>query len=237
MRATLRRWGRGFAALAALIALSACTIGREPAYDAAIAGEVTGLTAETLILFQDFLPAPTGEHADRAGRYRALAARAETIRLMAEARGSAVPPSGLARRISALAVRIGGDELPLAGRAERVGKRLGEYHEATPAYMADYLRNLGALEAHDRAVAGDQGATIAAHLAALAEHRDQTADYLDAFGLWQRGAGPQPAQPAPPPAPPRLGHDSDFIALRLTVLEDILRDTLIYERDILNRGR
>ncbi|MDH3669072.1 MAG: hypothetical protein OEN23_19325 [Paracoccaceae bacterium] len=237
MRATLRRWGRGFAALAALIALSACTIGREPAYDAAIAGEVTGLTAETLALFQDFRPTPTGEHAERAERYRALAARAETIRLMAEARSSAVPPSGLARRFAALAVRIAGDGLPLPERTREISERLNEYNEATPAYMADYLRNLGALEAHDRAATGDQGGKIAAHQAALAAHRDQTAAYLDAFRLWQRGAGPQPAQPAPPPAAPRLGHDPDCIALRLTALEDILRDTLVYERDILNRAR
>ncbi len=217
--------------------LAACTIGREPAYDAAIAGEVTGLTAETLTLFQDFLPAPKGEHADRAGQYRALATRAETIRLMAEARGSAVPATGLVKRLADLAVRIGGEDLPLDGRAERVAERLREYAEATPAYMADYLRNLGALEAHDRAATGDQSAKIAAHQAALAAHQAAAADYLEAFRLWQQGAGPRPTQPAAPPKPPRLGLDPDFIALRLTALEDILRDTLVYERDILNRAR
>ena len=46
MRATIERWGRGLVALVALIALSACTIGREPAYDAVLAGEVTSLTAD-----------------------------------------------------------------------------------------------------------------------------------------------------------------------------------------------
>lgn len=237
MRTTLARWGRGFAALAALFALAACTVGREPAYDAAIAGEVTGLTAETLTLFQDFLPEPSGAHADRAVQYSALAARAGTIRLMAEARGSAVPARGAARRIADLAARVAGDGLPLDGRAVQVTERLGAYRDATQAFMADYLRNLGALEAHDRAATGDQQASIAAYQAALAAHQAAAAAYLDAFRLWQQGAGPQPAHPAPPPEPPRLGIDADFVALRLTALEDILRDTLVYERDILNRAR
>ncbi len=52
MRATIERWGRGLVALAALTALAACTLGREPAYDAAVAGEVTELTAGTLRLFR-----------------------------------------------------------------------------------------------------------------------------------------------------------------------------------------
>ncbi len=52
MRASIERWGRGLVALAALTALAACTLGREPAYDAAVAGEVTKLTAGTLRLFR-----------------------------------------------------------------------------------------------------------------------------------------------------------------------------------------
>ena len=237
MRATLSRWGRGLAALAALIALTACTIGREPAYDAAIANEVTGLTAETLRLFQDFVPQPEGEHADRAERYRALAARAETVRLMAEARGSAVPAGGLMRRATALAARIAPSANLLPDQAERVAERLGEYDDATAGYMADFLRNLAGLEAHDVAATGDQASKLAAHEAALAEHRAATEAYLDAFRLWQAGAGPQPEQPPAPPAAPRLGLDPDLIGLRLIALEDILRDTLVYERDILNRAR
>ncbi len=51
MRATIERWGRGLVAIAALTALAACTLGREPAYDAALAGEVTELTSGTLLLF------------------------------------------------------------------------------------------------------------------------------------------------------------------------------------------
>ena len=78
MCATIERWGRG---LVALIALSACTLGREPAYDAVLAGEVTSLTAETLRLFQDFAPGVTDTHADREPQYRALAARAKPFGL------------------------------------------------------------------------------------------------------------------------------------------------------------
>ncbi len=54
MRATIERWGRG---LVALTALAACTLGREPAYDAAVAGEVTELTAGTLRLFRMLIAA------------------------------------------------------------------------------------------------------------------------------------------------------------------------------------
>ena len=68
MRAAIERWGRGLVALAALAALAACTIGREPAYDAALAGEITELTAGMLRLFQEFAPGASGAHADRERR-------------------------------------------------------------------------------------------------------------------------------------------------------------------------
>jgi hypothetical protein len=245
MRAIIGRWGRGLVALAALTALTACTLGREPAYDAAVAGEVTGLTADTLRLFQDFSPgasegasggvsgAGPRVHADREPQYRALAARAETVRLMSQARGSAIATSGLLLR----AARLGAG-LSLAQEISPDGaERLAEYEDATPAYMADYLRNLALLEAHDRAATGDRSAKVAAHAAALAAHQGATEAYLDAFRLWQSGAGPQPIPPAPPPPAPVFGLDPIQVSLRMTALEDILRDVLVYERDILNRDR
>ena len=103
--------------------------------------------------------------------------------------------------------------------------------------MADYLRNLTLLEAHDRAATGNQSAKRAAHAAALADHQGAMEAYLDAFGLWQAGAGPQPSPSAPRQQAPVLGLNPIQIALRITALEDILCDALIYERDILNRNR
>ena len=232
MRATIARWGRGLVALLALMALGACTIGREPAYDAALADEVTALTAESLRLFQDLAPASAATHADRAPRYRDLAARAETIRLMAEARGSAVQPGGLVTRLARLGAGAALAEEVSADAAER----LAEYRDATAAYMADYLRNLRLLEERDLA-AGNRAERLAAYDAALAEHRGAVEAYLDAFRLWQAGQGPKPQQPPAAPEPPAPGLDPAQVTLRLTALEDILRDTLIYERDILNRDR
>ena len=241
MRATIERWGRGLVALVALIALSACTLGREPAYDAVLAGEVTGLTAETLRLFQDLTPGATGAqtetqtgtHADREPRYRALAARAETVRLMAQARGSAAPASGLIQRVTQLGAGLSLAQEISPGGAER----LAEYQDATPAYMVDYLRNLAALETHDHAATGGQSEKYAAYEAALASHQSAMEAYLEAFALWQAGAGAQPSPPAAAPQAPITGLNPTLISLRITALEDILRDALIYERDILNRNR
>jgi len=233
MRATTQRCGRGLAALLALAALTACTLGREPAYDAALAGEVTALTADTLRLFQDLTPAAAKTHADREPRYRDLIGRAETVRLMAQARGSAVAPGGLATHLTELAARLP----QVADIAPKAAERLAEYADATPAYMEDYLRNLTALEAHDRAATGDGAERVAAYEAALAAYEAAMQSYLDAFRQWQAGKGPRPEQPAPAPQAPELGLDPIQVALRRTALEDILRDSLIYERDILNRNR
>lgn len=233
MRNTVRRWGRGLAALIVLAALTACSLGREPAYDAALAGEVTALTAGTLRLFQDLTPGAAKTHADREPRYRDLSGRAETVRLMAQARGSAAAPGGLALHLAALGAR-----LPQAADiAPQAAERLADYAEATPAYMEDYLRNLAALEDHDRAATGDAAGRIAAYQTALAAHETAMQAYLDAFRQWQAGSGPRPDQPAPPPRAPVLGLNPIQVALRRTALEDILRDALVYERDILNRNR
>jgi hypothetical protein len=152
---------------------------------------------------------------------------------MAQARGSAAPASGLALRAARLGVSLARvDEI-----SPETAERLTEYRDATPAYMTDFLRNLALLEAHDRAATGDLAPRFAAYDAALSAHKAATEAYLDAFRRWQAGDGPQPAQPAPLPFAPTGGLDPVQIALRITALEDILRDALIYERDILNRNR
>ena len=232
MRATIERWGRCLVAFAALTALAACAIGREPAYDAALAGEVTELTAETLRLFQDLAPGTEATYDDREPQYRALGARAETVRLMAQARGSAVQPGGLIMHVARLGAGTALAEEVSPGAAER----LAEYRDATAAYMEDYLRNLRLLEEQDRAF-GNQAERLAAYEAALAGHRDAVASYLEAFKLWQAGQGPRPEQPPAAPKAPARGLAPAQVSLRITALEDILRDTLIYERDILNRNR
>lgn len=232
MRATIERWGRSLLALAALTALAACATGREPAYDAALAGEVTELTAGTLRLFEDLTPGTTVTYEDREPRYRSLGARAETVRLMAQARGSAVQPGGLVMQLARLSAGTALAEEVSPQAAER----LAEYRDATAAYMMDYLRNLRLLEERDRA-SGNVAARHAAYEAALAEHGDAVAGYLEAFQRWQAGQGPQPEQPPAAPQPPETGLDPGQVSLRLTALEDILRDTLVYERDILNRNR
>lgn len=233
MRATIERWGRGLVALAALTALAACTIGREPAYDARLADEVTQLTAETLRLFQELTPGNAATYEDRAPRYRDLGAQAETVRLMAQARGSAVQPAGLMMRVA----RLGAGAALAEEISAEATEKLAEYRDATPAYMVDYLRNLRRLEEHDRGASGDRAGRLAAYEAALDAHGERVAGYLEAFRRWQAGEGAQPDAAPAAPEPPRLGLDPTQIERRLTVLADILRDTLIYERDILNRNR
>ncbi len=233
MQHAFRRWGSGLAALLLLGLASACGQGREPAYDAALAGELTRLTAVTQSLFQDLAAQPPGAFESREPRYRDLAAQADTIRLMAEARGSAVlPPQGL----PGLLARSGA-ALPQLAEGLPGTERLAEYDDATPAYMADYLRNLRKLEAEDRSATGDAVARVAAYEAALERHRQTVAAYLAAFRVWQDGAGPRPAEPGSAPRAPATALDPIQVALRRAAIEDILRDALIYERDILNRNR
>ncbi|HUF88191.1 MAG TPA: hypothetical protein VMM59_12475 [Thermohalobaculum sp.] len=233
MRATIERWCRGLVALAALTALAACAIGREPAYDAGLADEVTRLTAGTLRLFQELAPGSGATYEAREPRYRDLGAQAETVRLMAQARGSAIQPTGPIMRAARLSAGAALAEEISAEAAER----LAEYRDATAAYMADYLRNLQRLREHDRGASGNQAGRMADYEAALEVHGARIAGYLEAFRLWQAGEGPQPEAPTAAPEPPRLGLDPTQVERRLIALEDILRDTLVYERDILNRNR
>lgn len=214
MPAPSRRLARGFAMAAALLAaLAACTLPREPRFDAAVTAAVQDLAADTNLLFEEIALADGRvPFADRAPRYRALAASAETVRMLAEARGSA----------------IGG--APLAGLD-------AAYRDATQAYMSDYLRNLRMLEDADRAATAALSERAARHEAGLALHRAEVEAYLDALGLWEAGYGPRPEAPGPAPEPLATALTPRQVAIRRVAIGDILRDALIYERDILNRDR
>lgn len=135
--------GRLLAALM-LASLAACAVTREPAYDAAIAGAVTDLSVESRDLFAGLSALPPEPFAARAPLYRRLSARAEAIAALAGAR-PAPPPAPIAEAGNALLSRL------LARRGITPEDMGAEYAEATPAFMADYLRNLSRLEAADRA--------------------------------------------------------------------------------------
>ena len=142
-------------------------------------------------------------------------------------------PVGLSRRLA----RFGAGIALAEEISPEAARRLDEYDDATAAFMADYLRNLRQLEAEDRAASGGRSERVRAYEEALAAHRREVQDYLDAFTRWQVGKGPRPEEPGPAPQAPRFGLDPARLGLRITAIEDILRDALVYERDILNRDR
>lgn len=135
------------AAAAALVALlAACTALREPAYDPAIAAAVTELAVESQELFATLAADPPAPFTLRAPLYARLSARAHSIATLAETRpgGGAVPLSATgAGALAGLLLRPG---RPPPDRTEE-----GPYRDATPAFMADFLRILARLEAADRA--------------------------------------------------------------------------------------
>ncbi len=218
--------------LAAPLFTASCTISREPPHDPAIAGAVLELAQETNLLFEGLAAAPREPYEARAAQYRLLAARAATIRMLAEARGiytagAVAEGPGLAERL------IGTVELP-GGVSPEAAALVPEYRDATQAFMDDFVRNIRLLEAED-ARAGDAG--TAAFEAAMAAHRAEIEAYLAAWTAWEAGTGPRPAAVGPAPEPAAPGLSEAQVALRRAALTDILRDSLVYERDILDRNR
>ena len=175
MTAVLSRGARGVFACALLALLAACALGREPAHDPAIDATLADMAVESQHLFAALRRDPPEPHATRAGLYRSLRARAQSVSLMAETRAARpMTSAGGALVMAVLGVGPGDAEAPA-------------YAKATVGFMADYLRNLDWLETADRSGAN----------------------------------GPSPTERR----------------LRITVLGDILRDTLTYERRILKRGQ
>jgi len=163
MKTTLR--GVRALALAALLTagLAACAVLREPAYDPAIASAVSELAVESEDLFAALRAEPPEPFPARAPLYRRLAARAGTVRTMAETRlPGALIPAG-SGSLGALA------GLMLAARANPEAPDAA-YAEATPAMMADYLRNLDWLRTADEgAPAGPPPTIRRLRIAALTE--------------------------------------------------------------------
>ena len=62
-------------------------------------------------------------------------------------------------------------------------------------------------------------------------------EYQQAYANWVTGTGPKPDDLEGAPAPPADSVSAGFVERRRLVMDDILRDTLFYERDILNRNR
>ena len=243
MRARFWRRLRAACALLASLGLIACTTVREPAFDKAIGVELTKLTRETSLLFRTFSASNPGDFSTRARRYDELAARAETVRLLSEARsGGAQATSGTALGLDRLiGAGAGAAQRVTENTVQRLGpdyaKRLEEYRDATAAYMKDYRRNLNLLETYDRGAVGGNDGAIARYEADLAAHERAVEGYLAAFRDWQAGHGSRPQPPGAAPVAPETGLNSTRVELRRVAMEDILRDALIYERDILNRNR
>jgi hypothetical protein len=223
----------------AILLLAGCALPREPAQEPMIGEALAELATDTFALLGALEPDQSGPFAERAPRYRALLARARTVRLMAEARGGPAAQEtegagALGRAVAGLAARVLPDEAPDPGA---VGRLMTEYRDATPAYMADYARLLRRLRERDRATTADRLGRIEAHEAAMAEHETRVAAYLDAWRRYRAGRGPRPEPPGPPPDGPALALDADRLALARTALEDVLRDALVYERLLLDRTR
>lgn len=228
-------WRRAVPVFLVLTLLGACGFPREPPHDPNIADALAELTIGTQVLLRELQVDSPAAHASRAGRYASLSARAETIRLMAEARD--IGGSRAGGVLQGVSARAGQAAATAIGQSAEDGALRAEYSEATPAYMADYLRNLAKLEIHDRGATGGREAQVSRHREAMAAHEQALARYLEDWRRYVAGQGPRPAEPPAPPAAPKLALNAGQLALRKAALEDILRDALVYERLLLNRQR
>lgn len=226
---------RAYPALLVLSLLGACAFSREPPHDPHIADALAELAIGTQVLLRELQTDNPKSHSGRAERYATLSARAETIRLMAEAREvGGARTGGVLRGVAARAGQAAGAAI---GEGKGASAFRAQYSEATPAFMADYLRNLAKLEAHDRGATGSRDAQIARHREALATQEQALARYLADWRRYVAGQGPRPAAPPTAPDAPKLALNAGQLALRKAALEDILRDALVYERLLLNRQR
>ncbi len=220
-----------------LLILSGCTVQLEPSYDARIVKEIEILTLETQTFFAQYSDGiPATGYAEREKVYAGLAGRAAAIKIYAE--GRPVPSGRVTSFFQNLITPPAPPRLSGSANADRTtgvpeGNR---YENATSGYMEDYLRNLKRLVDRDR-----QKTTtlpnIGAFEAAQSAYQKAIQKYHEVYSDWVTNKGPKPDKLRDPPTPPANSVSKNFLERRQTVLNDVLRDTLLYERDILNRNR
>lgn len=228
--------------LLAGLALGACTIALEPAFHQTIVDEVETLAKESEAFFvtiEDGIP--LSGFAERSKVYEALAGRAATIRLYAEARPApAGRLPGLFNRLFAAAVPPGvaaGTGGPDDDRSASLAAGGERYANATAGFMDDYLRNLKKLRDRDAAAVEAWTGDAASFEAAETAYAEALKDYVEAYQAWLSNRGPRPDGLRDRPKVPSGGVSKTQVALRVVVMRDVLRDALYYERDVLNRNR
>ncbi|MEM6744374.1 MAG: hypothetical protein AAF676_11650 [Pseudomonadota bacterium] len=221
-----RRQLRALAAASLLPLLVACAQPLEPAYDQKIVDNLEALTFDTAALFERLrtAPGPAGLPA-RDEAYIDLAARAATIRLLADARP--LPEGFLSDLLDAAAERA----------AAATGGDAGDYANATSAFMEDYLTDLRDLAEADREAASGLAPQVDRFQSQRRAYLRAIEVYEQAYERWIGGRAPAPPRPPEPPTPPEGGMNPITLeALELSIT-DILRDALFYEREVLNRAR
>ena len=213
-------------ALFAIVPLAGCTVALEPAFDERIVAELEELSTGTTELFAAPPPRfPLTGYPDRVEKYAALAAKAELVRLLAESRPE---PSG--RVANFFRGLTAPSEPDPDGEEDR-------YAQATVGYMEDYRRNLDRLAERDREKFEELSEEAASFEAEERGHLQAVQSYADAYADWLRGAGPRPEPLRARPEAPEAALSENFVDRRYELLKDILRDALVYEREILDRSR
>lgn len=228
-----------FISLPLLFLTIACTVALEPAYDEKIVAELEALVAETQSLFANIPEGiPPQGYEERKNTYESLAARAATIKLYAEARPA---PSGrLSNFFGNLFSPAPPNDVSVIGGDSDRASALSDadpYANATSGFMSDFLRNLKSLSDKDRENVAEVVGSLDNYEAAQAAYLSELERYRESYAAWIAGRGPRPDDLRSAPSAPTGSVSSNFVARRREVIEDILRDALFYERDILNRNR
>ena len=140
----------GLAIIYLFATLAACSVTLEPEYNERIVAEVESLTADTQLLFASIAHGiPATGYEERKITYIALAAKAATIKLYAEARPA---PSGKVPSFfrNWFGAATPASVAPSSGDRDAALDTEERYANATGDFMVDYLRNLEKLAKRDR---------------------------------------------------------------------------------------